>query len=623
MSRRHTFLIVILVYLVSTFVFTYPLPFKAHNHIYNGIGDPVSIHNVFFWNNYNIFHGEKDVFKLRQFYPSSEESLAHDTILGNQFIFAPVYALTKNSILATNSVVFFSFFLSAISMFLLAYYWTNNIFISFISGFIFGFSPLRLGNSQIQFMNIYWIPVFFIFFDKFLRHKKLKDIIVASVLYSIQALYSWYIAFMFTLCILCYLFVYIIINRKHFQIKEYLLKASSGLLIIFVLVGPFAYHYYKISKTHSFKHPLGTAVQYSASFIDDYFLSRDRNLVFGKLRYQRPIIKSLPFEKVLFNKLVNMMGDKASYFGTERLPGKTIQEKLTFERFSSIVNRESNEKNLYIGIIPILLAVLGFIYSRRQFNRKIGEMTNIFFWIGLFFFVLSFGPFLIVLGHFTYIPLPYLILYYVFPAFNIMRVPARMGYIVMFSLSIMCTAGLLFIVEKFREKKILNYIFISLIAVFMVESLTVPVPMWSIKVGDEIPEVYKWLRNEYVKGGVAEVPSIKGNLSKYDPKYGELRGKFNNREIEYIYYGTYHLKPIINGTATFFPDSYFQITRSLNDISNPESVALLKKYDVNLFIVHGEKFDEEDKIIWTDENIEKAGLVRVVEFGNDVVYKWE
>jgi len=619
---KKNILIVAGIYLVCMFIFTYPMVFRADSHIYNGRGDPVSINNVMFWNNYNIFHGESNIFKLRQFFPLESESLAHDMIIGNQLIYAPAYALSHNTIFATNMVVLTSFLLSALSMFLLAYYWTRNALVSFICGFIFGFSPLRLGNSQIQFMTIYWIPVFFIFFDRFLRCKKTKDIILSSVIFSFQALYSWYITHMFILCILCYFITFIIIHRKTFKIKEYVLKSFAGVVIILLLIGPFAYHYYKISKTHSFKHPLGTAAQYSASFPDDYFLARDINLIFGKFRFERPVVESLPLEKELFSALVKLLGNKVNYFGAERLPGDTAEERLTFERFSGIINRQSTEKNLFLGMLPFVLGIMGFIHFRRKKERPLSEMTKLFLWVGILFFVLSFGPFLIMFGHFTYVPLPYLLLYYVFPAFNIMRVPARMAYMVMFSLSILSGAGLVYLLEKFKDKRKRIYIITGVIVILVLESVTIPVKMVDIKTGDEIPEVYGWLRDVRIEGGVAEVPSVKGTLSKYDMEYGERRGEFIDREIMYIYYTTYHLKPIINGVATFYPDSYFEITQCLNNISEPESVRTLKEYNVNLFIVHKDYFDEEDKLIWSEENIAKAGLEKVKEFGSDVVYTW-
>ena len=132
-----------------------------------------------------------------------------------------------------------------------------------------------------------------------------------------------------------------------------------------------------------------------------------------------------------------------------------------------------------------------------------------------------------------------------------------------------------------------------------------------------------WYVYEKIEGGVAEVPSIKGDLTKYDEEYGDRRSDFIVREIEYWYYTTYHHKHIVNGFSTFPPDSYYEITKSLNDISNPESVEILKNYNVNTIIVHRDLFDEEDMLIWSDENIDSAGLEIAAVFGSDIVLKWK
>ena len=160
MSNIRNISLIILVYFILIFIFTFPLPFKSTDHIYISKGDPLAIANVLSWNYHNITTGFSNPFDFHSFFPNSLNVIS-DVLLGNQLVFAPFYFLTKNPIFATNMVIFFSFFLSAISMFFLAFHWTKNIKISFIAGLFFGFSPLRLGNSQVQFMTIFWIPLFF------------------------------------------------------------------------------------------------------------------------------------------------------------------------------------------------------------------------------------------------------------------------------------------------------------------------------------------------------------------------------------------------------------------------------------------------------------------------------
>ncbi|MFC1730165.1 hypothetical protein ACFL6I_07480 [candidate division KSB1 bacterium] len=620
---------IIVIYFILNCLFTFPLLRQSFDHICFSSGDPLAIVNVFFWYSENIFSNFGNPFNGHVFYPNSLDYLS-DILLGDQIIFAPFYALTGNPVFATNMVVFCSFFLSALTMFALSYYWTKDYRISFIAGLIFGFSPIKLGIGQVQFMPIFWIPLFFLFFDKFLRHLRVKDFLLAALFYSIQTLSSWYVGYMLSLSILCYAVVFFIRNRHSLQFKRIALRSIPGIALILIMVSPFALYYLRFTSAHSLKKPLGETVQYSAN-PSDYFKANRKNVIFGKLRWANPVVDELPMEKAVFETALKVMGDNVNALGASKLPGETVEERLTFERFSSIINRESNEKSLFMGFIPVILSLLGvYWWVRKRPHSEDGksesfmkEYTIMFSLIALLFIILSLGPFLLILGHFTYIPLPYLLFYYILPAFDIMRVPSRFGVMVMFALSALSVAGLVRLKEMITDRSFTRIAVPCIAIVFLLEALSIPVTMEKVPVGDEIPEVYVWLRDREIEGGVAEVPSVKGNLTKYDEKYGDRRGDFINREVMYWYFTTCHQKPIINGYATFYPDSYFEITGSLNDIANPESVRILRNYDINTFIVHRDFFDDEDMVIWSDANIAAAGLKIVAGFGSDLVLEWK
>ena len=57
----------------------------------------------------------------------------------------------------------------------------------------------------------------------------------------------------------------------------------------------------------------------------------------------------------------------------------------------------------------------------------------------------------------------------------------------------------------------------------------------------------------------------------------------------------------------------------------PDSSAVeyLKSLKINTFILHTADFDPEDVRVWTDENIEKAGLEEVARFGSDIVLQFK
>src|SRR5262245_43232513 len=59
------------------------------------------------------------------------------------------------------------------------------------------------------------------------------------------------------------------------------------------------------------------------------------------------------------------------------------------------------------------------------------------------FFLLSLGPYLVVLDRKTSLPLPYLLLYYVVPGFDALRVPARFGLMAVLAASVLAALGFL------------------------------------------------------------------------------------------------------------------------------------------------------------------------------------
>ncbi|MCP4726540.1 MAG: hypothetical protein GY863_15960, partial [bacterium] len=400
------FLFAFISFFILTIIFTYPLLFNSQDHIYRAIGDPLAVSNLFSWNYHSIFVEPGNIFDYRWFFPEPL-SATGDIVIGDQILYAPIYFLSGNPVFSTNMLIFLSFFLSAAAMFILIFYWTGDYKLAFISGLIYGFSPLRLGNGQIQFMTIFWIPIFFLFLDKYLKKLRIKDLIIAALIYSVQVLSSWYTGYMFTMLILCYLIVYYVFHRRNFNLKLFLLKSVPGILLVMVIVGPFAYYFSKMISSNEYVKPLGETVQYSAN-PDDYFIADEYNLIAGNLRFEKPLINELPLEKKIFETALGVLGDRVNALGADKFPGESVQERLPFERFSSTINKRSSEKNLFLGFVPLILSIIGIMRIKKLKDENLRNLTLVFSIIALVFVIFSWGPFLMIFGHFTYIPLPYL-----------------------------------------------------------------------------------------------------------------------------------------------------------------------------------------------------------------------
>lgn len=152
-------------FLFASLLVTYPVILKMKTHVHGTpMGDLFSMIWYFWWQKYALFHGMS-----AQFTPYVAAPF------GVNFINWPVYlqpilnypalilALIFNEIFAYNALVIMSFFISAVTMYYLAYYLTKNRLASMTSGFIFSFSPYHfshaLGHLNIVF-GMQCLPLF-------------------------------------------------------------------------------------------------------------------------------------------------------------------------------------------------------------------------------------------------------------------------------------------------------------------------------------------------------------------------------------------------------------------------------------------------------------------------------
>jgi len=107
-----------------------------------------------------------------------ERSLAFtDHFLGALPIFAPVYALTGNAVAGYNAVVLLSGALGAFGAAALAWWWTRRWGPAIVAGMLFGWAPLRLGQSgHLQLLTFFWAPLALLCLDRFLRARRWRDL---------------------------------------------------------------------------------------------------------------------------------------------------------------------------------------------------------------------------------------------------------------------------------------------------------------------------------------------------------------------------------------------------------------------------------------------------------------
>ena len=556
----------LLLYVFLTMILTFPL--ILHMDRYLDLGDPALNTWILAWDVHSLISDPLNLFNANIFYPHNQNTLAFsEHLIADMVVAFPVILVTHNPVLAYNIILFLSFVLSGLGMFLLISHYINDKYSAFLGGVAFAFCTIRFAHIwHLQLLTAQWMPFALLYLDKFLHKGDYKNLALLYVFYVLQTLSCWYFAFYITITLGVYALSVFVINkdlRKKMFHQSYQLKLILFLICALAIIAPFAYPYIQVAHEYGFTRTLDEVSFYSAD-VGDYLLTPINNLIYGQVSY--------PF----------------------------------------LVNRNKGEHFLFPGITVIALSLYGFFLLMRL---KLGDQSklaliiisdktqNIYLLIALIAFVLSLGYPLHFFGYTLNIDLPYKYLFEYFPGFKSMRVPSRFGFIIMLSLSVFAAYGMSrFIGSKPKIKKlVISFIFVSLV---ISESIYIPVFNMTMPVGREIPEVYQWLANETGDFAIVELPS---NFFS---------------DTEYMYYSTYHWKKLANGYSGFVPENYSDTIQTLMTFPSSESIYLLRANEIKYMVIHSSELDGSQ---WNctstaiNEYSDEVSLKK--EFGTDYVFE--
>ena len=227
---------------------------------------------------------------------------------------------------------------------------------------------------------------------------------------------------------------------------------------------------------------------------------------------------------------------------------------------------------------------------------------------------LSLGPSPLAVGRPLEIASPYLLLYEYVPAFNGLRVPARLAMLVALMLAVLAGYGA-HAVAKCRGG---NGVLAILCVFFMLEATYQPFTLNGMAAveGLQAPEarVYPPRRAPAVYGEMARQPE--------DSVLVELPIGQVDYDIRAVYYSTVHWRRIINGYSGFFPPHYGLLKRALSEVPrHPEvSIEALQTSGATHVIVHeGAYLAGEGEA--TSAVLRAAGAVELFRQGSDVLLR--
>ena len=582
--------LVVAAYLAVTVLMTAPLAWRMADHTL--IFPPDSLLNAWIlsWDYRALLAQPFALFDANIFFPAQGTLALSEHMLANLVVSAPVMAATGNPVLAANAVVLASFVLSGAFMFVLVRSWTGRAFPAFVAGLIWAFAPPRIGQlGHMQLLSVQWLPLVVLYGGRFLRSGSRRAGVLAVVFYVLQVLSSYYVGYAVTVVLACYVAYALLVGGASRRTRT-LAEAAILLLLAGAVIVTVSWPYLR--------------------------LKRDFGLLGSDLDY-----------------VVALSADLARSFLSVPAYGKNGYQSL-LARFQS--PEYGWEKWLYPGLLPIVLALIPIagllvhLVRRRQpspepaeasRSRSTRHLTAVHALIALVCLILALGPYLVINGHVTGVPLPYLALSRLVPGFSSMRVPARFGLLALFGLSVLAGLGTARLLDALDARarsrawpgagaRAARWATSSaIVLVLLAEFHFAPIPMDPIETSGSIPEVYRWLARQPSGGAVLEIPWA----IPHDPlRDAVVRAR-------YVYFSAYHRQPLVNGYSGYAPPSYAEITGRLGRGPDGETIAYLAALGVRRLIHHGDvRSDRVDR--WQPARLRALGLVELARFGADTVF---
>jgi hypothetical protein len=197
----------------------------------------------------------------------------------------------------------------------------------------------------------------------------------------------------------------------------------------------------------------------------------------------------------------------------------------------------------------------------------------------------------------------YRLLYAVVPGMSGVRSPPRIGIYVLLAAAILAGHTAAVLLGRCKPRKGLA-IGAALMIFPLVESFGGPAPYTR---APETPAVYRWLAHVPGPTPVVELPLYAGrDLSHNAP---------------YLYWSTWHFKPLANGYATLVPPVFAELVRVMSGFPHDAGVATLRRYRFRYIILHRNLYLRRQAAALERRMSSQSGLRRIYRTENETVYE--
>lgn len=547
-STLRTHLAVLVLYTLIALLTTYPLILHFGDHL---IGSPTWAFDEMFqtWNNwwfkFALFdRGINPFYTAWLFYPQGTNLILYAYTLLHVILLQPLY-FAFGIVPAQNTLVLFSFVMSAYGMYLFAAYllrvsfrlWQQQGYraapqnpspwlitlAAFLAGIVWTFSSNRwvyaaLGHYNI--LAIEFIPFYMLFFVKTLLHPGWRFPILAG-LFAALAMYA---------------------------------ELSNGVLLVLLTLAVLVFEWRLLKQSPSALARMGILGVSAALFFAPLLLPT-LNEIFNS-GYKLPG----------WGHSEKLLVDLYGFFTPISLHPLNRHWEQELDLVRQGISQFSDINTFFVGYITVILAIVG----TALYFRKVRMWAA----IALGFAILALGPLLHINGvaEFdldglaTTVPLPFLILHYI-PLLKENRVPNRFSILVLFALATLIAYGTFWLMERLARppRAGSNWLALGvcglLAAVLIFEHIPVPITLSDARV----PEIYQQIRQEPGDFTVLALPLGWRN------SFGTIGAEDTRTQ----YYQTVSEKFIITGQLERNPPSLFDYFARLPVI---KSIIALETY---------------------------------------------
>jgi hypothetical protein len=539
----------------------------------NPFGDVIVQMTSLRWNAHALVTNPLGLFEAPFFYPYAHSLAFSENLIGQTLLALPLLWLTGNAALAANFNILLSFVLTGVFTYLLVRDLTGSRAAGIFAGVAFAFCPFRfMQMGHLHMLATQWFPLTLWGLVRGLGIRDRRSaarttdlrpwipnpsyIFLAAFGFAMMGLSSVYYIYFLALAVLFFVGWWLLVEARgrHMPWQALLPRALAAVLALAILLGPVYLPY----------------------------LQTNQELGFSRSTYE-----------------VQNWAAEWSFFG-EVLTGNWLYAQVLAPDMAS----PGGERQLFFGLVPALLAVVGVIRGR-------GHTRFFFVLLGLVALVLTFGLSAHVPGTSLDLPLPYALFYEWVPGFKALRVPVRFAVLLDLAIYVLAGYGIarLWTLDfgpsrrKEQSRMALAGVLTALVLLEFINPLDTA-NRRDVTAQLQTMEPYGWLSRPENSGPVLELPMTAGQ-----------------EDVWYTFYATRHWQPLVNGWSSFVPPGTVHLKQALDAFPDPFTVSLLQGLEVRHIVVHLWQFPADVQADLKRRLDQTPELEMVNQAGNNYVYR--